>query len=217
MRFIKTVSVALVCLSTAAFAQESGAGSNGYAGLRGSLAFEGQISGHESTTPPTTIKANTDVGGGASAYWGWHLPYGFDTELELLYRYQSLSDASINGVSGKIGGYTQTLAPIVNAYWHLPVGDIGVRPFIGGGVGYGWNETGLNSIGGVSFTAVHEDKWKLVYNAMAGISIPAGPRSRITGMYRWLHQDVGVSCGTGLSCSAGFNTSSIDIGIEFDL
>ena len=217
MRLFTTVSLALLCISSAAFADASGP--NSYSGLRGSLAFEGTISGHDgSTTPPTTIKLNTSTGGGASVYWGWYLPYGFRTELELLYRYQPLSDASIdNSAKVKVGGYSQTFAPMVNAYWDIPVGDIGVRPFIGGGIGYGWNETGLNQIDTTTFQTLHNDNWKFAYNGMAGLSIPMGTGYRLTGMYRWLHQDIGVSCGGGISCSAGFNASSIDIGLEFDL
>jgi opacity protein-like surface antigen len=214
MRLFTTVSLALLCVSSAAFADASSV--NSYSGLRGSLAFEGTMSGHDAATPPTTVKVSTSTGGGASVYWGWYLPYGFRTDLELLYRYQPLSDATVNGTKATVGGYSQTFTPMVNAYWDIPVGDIGVRPFVGAGIGYGWNETGLNRIDTFTFQTIHNDDWKFAYNAMAGLSIPMGTGYRLTGMYRWLHQDVGVSCA-GTSCSSGFNTSSIDIGLEFDL
>jgi len=214
MRLFTTVSLALLCVSSAAFADASGPTS--YSGLRGSLAFEGTISGHGATTPPTTVKLSTGTGGGASVYWGWYLPYGFRSDLELLYRYQPLSDATVSGTKVKVGVYSQTFAPMANAYWDIPVGDIGVRPFVGAGVGYGWNETGLNKIDTTTFPTLHNDGWKFSYNAMAGLSIPMGTGYRLTGMYRWLHQDISVSCA-GVSCDAGFNASSIDIGLEFDL
>jgi opacity protein-like surface antigen len=214
MRLFTTVSLALLCVSSAAFADASSADS--YSGLRGSLSFEGTISGHGATTPPTTVKLDAGTGGGASVYWVWYLPYGFRTDLELLYRYQPLSDAIVNGTKVTVGGYSETFAPMANAYWDIPVGDIGVRPFVGAGVGYGWNETGLNKIDTTSFPTLHNVGWKFSYNAMAGLGIPIGPGYRLTGMYRWLHQDIGVSCA-GVSCSSGFNSSSIDIGLEFDL
>ena len=69
MRLFTTVSLALLCVSSAAFADASSPTS--YSGLRGSLAFEGTISGHGAATPPTTVKLSTGTGGGASVYWGW--------------------------------------------------------------------------------------------------------------------------------------------------
>jgi hypothetical protein len=126
MRFITTASLALLCASTfAAVAQEDGPSS--YVGLRGSLAFDGTISGHANTTPPVSTKANLNVGGGGSIFWGLDLPAGFDVELELLYRYASLKNGSVdNGPSSKIGGYTKMFAPMANVYWTAPI-DFPVR------------------------------------------------------------------------------------------
>lgn len=215
MRIFTTTAFAVLISATAAVADE---GATAYAGLRGSLAFDGTMSGTAATTPPVNLQINTNTGGGGSVYWGWHLPYGLRTELELLYRYQSLSDGSILGVSAKAGGYTESFAPMANLYWDIPVRGIGVQPFIGGGLGYGWNEIGLNNIAGTSFPALHNDSWQLAYNFMAGLSVPISDTARLTGMYRWLHQDIGANCGAaGFSCSAGFEVSSVDIGLEFDL
>jgi opacity protein-like surface antigen len=144
MRFITTASLALLCASTfAASAVEEG-GFPSYAGLRGSLAFQSGASGHANTTPPINTKVNGNVGGGGSVFWGIDLPAGFDAELELLYRYTTLKDASINGTAFKVGGYTQSFAPMVNVYWTAPV-DLPVKPYIGAGLGYAWNEAGINS------------------------------------------------------------------------
>lgn len=215
MRIFTTTAVAVLISATAATADE---GATAYAGLRGSLAFDGTMSGTVATTPPVSLNIDTHTGGGGSLYWGWHLPSGFRTELELLYRYQSLSDVSAFGVSTTVGGYTESFLPMANLYWDIPVRGIGVQPFIGGGLGYGWNETGLNNIAGTSFATAHGDNWQLAYNFMAGVSIPLGDTSRLTGMYRWLHQDIGVNCaGLGFSCSAAMEASSIDLGLEFDL
>ncbi len=89
MRLYPAIAI-LACVATAASAQDaqeysdSKSGASGFAGLRGSLAFEGTVSAHAATTPPINVKANSSMGGGASLYWGWRLPYGFKTELELL-------------------------------------------------------------------------------------------------------------------------------------
>jgi opacity protein-like surface antigen len=213
---INTVSIlALLCASTvSAVAQDSDV--NWYAGLRGSLAFDGAIKANAATVPPTAAKLNMDVGGGASVFWGIHLPSDFKVELEMLYRYQPLADATINGTSAKLGGYAEMFAPMVNAYWTAPV-DFPIQPIIGGGLGYAWNEIGVNQLGSVTFPTTHDDNWRFAYNAMAGFNMPINENSRVTVMYRWLHEDIAVNCGTSLACSGSLNNSSIDIGLEMDL
>jgi opacity protein-like surface antigen len=220
MRIIATAAALSLAASAAcADAAPEGAPGSAYTGLRGSLAFEGSISARDETTaPPTKVKAGADTGGGASAYWGWHLPYNFKAELELLYRYQPLSDISAAGSSASLGGYAQTFAPMANLYWTLPLSGIGVTPFVGGGVGYAWNELGIDNVAGVALPAtVHNDDWRFAYNLMAGLSVPVGHGTRLTGMYRWLREDISSSCATTSFCGAHAATSSIDIGLEVDL
>jgi len=205
----------LLCVSTvAAVAQDDGL--QWYSGLRGSVAFDGTINAKANTTPPDTVKINLNAGGGASVFWGFRLPQGFSTELELLYRYAPLGDGVVNGLSGSLDGYAQMIAPMVNAYWTAPV-DFPVKPYVGAGIGYGWNEVGLSGISGTSFPTVHDDGWRMAYNLMAGIVIPADDRSRFTIGYRWLHEDIGIDCSAGVSCSGNMNSSSIDLGFSLDL
>lgn len=221
MRLIAAATMALLCVSTAVLAQDDYSdgrnGSDSFTGLRGSLDFDGHLSGKAATTPPTTIKADTGTGGGGSLYWGWRLPYGFKTELEVLYRAQPFTTATLNGTSGSLNGYADTAGPMVNLYWTPQIGDIGVRPFVGGGVGYLWNEVGVKGVAGTSFPTIHDDNWHFAYNLMAGLSLPLSASTRLTGMYRWMHENVGVNCGGAVSCSARADTSSIDLGIEMDL
>ncbi|MDB5733441.1 MAG: hypothetical protein JWP16_2400 [Alphaproteobacteria bacterium] len=221
MRFILGASLALICASTAAsYADEYSDTTSGYnsvAGLRGSLAFASTVSAHDNLTPPNTLKGNTGVGGGGSVYWGTRLPYGFKAELELLYRYLPLSDATINGASGSLGGSAKLFAPMANVYWNVPIGADDFHPFIGGGVGYAWNELGVDKVGGTSFPIIHNDSWRLAYNFMAGASIPMGTGARMTAMYRWLHEDIDIACSLGTKCGGGLNSQSVDVGIEYDL
>jgi opacity protein-like surface antigen len=215
MRLNTIITLTLLCCSTgAAFAQDTDI--KWYAGLRGSLAFEGSINTNANLTPPVSTKANFDVGGGVSTFWGIDLSGGFDVELETMYRYQPLGDGVVNGTSAKIGGYGQMFAPMVNAYWTVPV-DFPVKPYIGGGVGYAWNEVGINSVGATTFQTLHHDDWRLAYNAMAGIVIPESETSRFTIGYRWLHEDIGINCGSGITCSGNMNSQSIDVGFMLDL
>src|ERR1700743_2321330 len=210
MRFIITTSLALLCASTvAAGAQDDGP--HYYAGLRGSLAFEGSVSAKADLTPPLNAKADFKFGGGASVFWGLDLPAGFDAELEMLYRYMPLGDGVVNGASAKLGGYGSMFAPMVNVYWTAPV-DFPGKPYIGGGLGYAWNEVGLNGIRATAFQTLHHDDWRLAYNAMAGVVIPSGETPRWSIGYRWLHEDIGINCGASVACSGDMNSQSVDVG-----
>jgi opacity protein-like surface antigen len=206
--------VALLCASTVTATAQDDPKWN--TGLRGSLAFNGSIDAKANATPPVTAKADLDIGGGASVFYGLSLPSGFDAELELMYRYMPLGDGTVNGVSAKLGGYAQMFAPIANIYWTLPVG-FPVKPYVGGGVGYAWNDAGLNAIGASTFDTIHDQAWHLVYNLMAGIAIPAGNGARYTVGYRWLHEDIGISCGSSVACSGKTNSNSIEVGLVLDL
>jgi len=212
MRLSTVLALVLLGSATAAAAQEI----TTYAGLRGSLAFDGSIKANANLAPPVNLKTDLNVGGGASVFWGVDLPAGFDAELELMYRYMPLGDGNVNGTSAKLGGYGQMFAPMANVYWTAPV-DFPVKPYVGAGLGYAWNEIGINSIGTTTFQTVHDDNWRFAYNLMAGIVIPASERSRFTIGYRWLHEDVGINCGTGVSCSGNLNSSSIDVGYVINL
>jgi len=221
MRSIFTATLALICASTvASHADEysdTKSGFNSFTGLRGSLAFDSSVSAHANLTPPIGLKANAGVGGGGSVYWGTRLPYGFKAELELLYRYLPLSDATISGASTSLGGSAKLFAPMANVYWNVPVGADDFHPFIGGGIGYAWNELGVDSVADNSFPAIHNDDWRFAYNFMAGASIPMGTGTRLSAMYRWLHEDIDLGCPSGIKCGGGLNTQSVDVGFEFDL
>jgi opacity protein-like surface antigen len=212
MRLSTVLALVLLSSTAAASAQEI----TTYAGLRGSLAFDGSIKANANLAPPVNLKTDLNVGGGASVFWGVDLPAGFDAELELMYRYMPLGDGVVNGTAAKFGGYGQMLAPMANVYWTAPV-DFPVKPYIGAGLGYAWNEVGINSIGTTTFQTVHDDNWRFAYNLMAGVSIPASEGSRFTIGYRWLHEDIGINCGTGVNCSGSLNSSSIDVGYVINL
>jgi opacity protein-like surface antigen len=225
MRAFAPTALLLLCISGAAASaqpddfSDSTSGASGMAGLRGSLAFNNTISAHDNLTPQDTVKANSHVGGGGSFYWGTRLPYGFKVELELLFRAASLDKGTVNGTTGELRGYTDMAGPMANAYWYAPVGDnlLGLHPFIGGGVGYLWNEAGLDNVAGTSFPTVRDDDWRLAYNVMVGASFALNDNSRMTAMYRWLHEDIGINCNSGIKCSGGFSSPSVDLGLEFDL
>jgi len=64
--------------------EDGDSGQYGYAGLRGSLAFMGEVVGTIPGTTPTSMRAAYDIGGGASFYVGTRLPLGLRLEGEAL-------------------------------------------------------------------------------------------------------------------------------------
>lgn len=102
-----------------------------FAGLRGSLAFATSVKTNVPTTPPTSLRASFNTGGGASVYIGMRLPYGFKAELEGLYRNQKLGSVAVNNVSASASGYGQMAAPMLNLYWDVPVSDSRCGPLSG--------------------------------------------------------------------------------------
>ena len=103
----------------AALAQESSDGitSGLYAGLRGSYAPNGNnVTTWAPTTPMTQLRGSFADGGGGSVYIGTHLPLNLRLEIEGLYRYQSVSKVSLDGVATGALGHTQVAAPMMNLF-----------------------------------------------------------------------------------------------------
>lgn len=198
-----------------------GSGLPYFAGLRGSFAFRNSAGPYTRTTPVNRVKANYDVGGGGSLYYGIRLPFGLRAELEGLYRYQPLRNLTINGAA-KAGahGRAEMAAPMINLLWELPFSDaVPVQPFVGVGAGAAYTLTDIND--GTS-SYLKNDGWNLAYSFMAGANVPLSQSSRFTAMYRWMRvNDIKYGCGTGGILSSCYKTNltsqGIDLGLEMDL
>jgi opacity protein-like surface antigen len=197
------------------------AGIGGYVALRGSLAFSDHLNSNMPTTPATAMHAGYHVGGGGSLVAGAHLPYGFKVEFEGLYRYQPLNYVSLAGTATPAHGQAQIGAPMFNLLWDIPIPGFPLRPFVGAGVGAAYVATDIRDPANLN-TYYKSDKWALAYQFMGGAEIPLSPSSRFTAMYRWLQIDsltgaCGASGPASLSCKAGINSQSVDLGLEMDL
>lgn len=197
-----------------------GSGLPFFAGLRGSFALRDGASAYTRTTPTNRVKANYDVGGGGSLYYGIRLPMGLRAELEGLYRYQPLRNLTINGTPAGAHGSAQTAAPMINLLWELPVtDDVPIQPFVGVGAGAAYTYTNVND--GTN-TYLKNDGWNLAYSFMAGANVPLSQSSRFSAMYRWMKvNDVKYGCGTGGTLGNCYKTNltsqGIDLGLEMDL
>ena len=104
-----------------------------YVALRGSYAFSGNATTtYAPTTPATELRGSYASGGGGSIAFGTHLPLNLRLEIEGLYRYQSLSKVSLNGVDTVAGGHTQIASPMMNILWDIPMPvESDLQPFVG--------------------------------------------------------------------------------------
>jgi opacity protein-like surface antigen len=197
-------------------------GLNGYIGLRGSLALNGnKVSTYAPTAPPTAIRASYATGGGGSVYLGTRLPLNLRVELEGLYRWQPLSQTTINGAAVGGTGRTNTAAGMVNLLWDIPMpADAYLQPFVGMGVGAAYTET--SAYGGGN-TYLSGNRWDLAYSFMGGVAVPLNDTSRLTAMYRWMQvRDAKHKCAvTGTVQNAclknNVNSLAVDFGLEMDL
>ena len=84
----------------------------------------------------TQLRGSLASGGGASVVVGTHLPLNLRAEVEGMYRYQSLSKFTLDGVQTAAGGHSQNAGAMLNVLWDIPMGiDAPVQPFVGMGVG----------------------------------------------------------------------------------
>jgi outer membrane protein W len=225
MRVSKSLIAGLFLLGGgAALAQESSDGitSGLYAGLRGSYAPNGNnVTTWAPTTPMTQLRGSFADGGGGSIYIGTHLPLNLRLEIEGLYRYQSVSKVSLDGVATGALGHTQIAAPMMNIFWDFPMPPESlVQPFVGMGVGAAYNETVANGSGN---TYIRQSHWDPAFSFMAGLALPLDEYSRLTAMYRWMQMpDARHKCavsGTVESdcLSNSVSSSAVDLGYEMDL
>ena len=193
-----------------------------YAGLRGSYAANGNhVSTWAPPTPMTQLRGSLASGGGGSIVVGTHLPLNLRAEVEGLYRYQSLSKFSLNGVQTAAGGRSQNAGAMLNILWDIPMGlDAPVQPFVGMGAGVLHNDLDISGGGN---TYLHQSRWEPAYSFMTGLALPLDDRSRLTAMYRWtqtIHSP--HACATSgtilVKClNNPVDSSSVDLGYEMEL
>lgn len=224
----------------AAIAQDDGYGnlpypgddaSNLYVGLRGSLAFRGKDGATTVPAAPPAIPAavalrgSHDTGYGGSLVLGAHLPYGFKTELEGLFRRNPTSSINLGGTIIPATGFRDTAAVMGNLLWEVPFEETGlpVRPFLGAGAGMAYTHSRLNSDPILGNTYQQASDWRFAWQALAGVKFDVAPGARVTAAYRYLQTDnVRSKCGTGGAPTQTCITpktadQSVDIGLELDL
>ncbi len=116
-----------------------------------------------------------DLGFRSSAALGAEMKW-FRAELEYSYRKAKFDNATLN-IPGfnviDIQGYLKAHALLSNIYFKLYKSAI-FSPYIGGGVGYGWQRAKLEKLGGMNLrktVSVERKKRRLAYQYMVGNTI----------------------------------------------
>lgn len=218
------LAAAAPALLASSFAQPDSDGitSGVYAGLRGSYAANGNhVTTWAPPAPMTQLRGSLASGGGASVVVGTHLPLNLRAEVEGMYRYQSLSKFTLNGVQTAAGGHSQNAGAMLNVLWDIPMGiDAPVQPFVGMGVGAIHTDLDISSPGN---TYMHQSRWEPTYSFMTGLALPLDETSRLTAMYRWMRtintpHSCAVSGTIQTNCvSNPISSGAVDLGFEMEL
>ena len=164
--------------------------------------------------------AGSDFGGTNSSvdfHWGWagvlSLGWGFGNglraEIEGSYRQNEVSDISFAGIPGLTEkGNAKSWGAMANVLYDFNLGSSlgGITPYIGGGLGYVWQEydkVGIR-IGGNTLD-FNGDGGAFAYQAILGAAYPIDqvPGLAITAEYRFLGTVSQSMSGTGRSSVAG--------------
>jgi OOP family OmpA-OmpF porin len=124
---------------------------------------------------------------------GYGFGNGFRIELEGSYRHSSITGLSGTNLPTTGSGQMQTYGAMANVLFDMDIGSPWIYPYVGGGLGYGWER--LNSVSfaqpGQGFT-VSGTEGGFAWQAMGGVSLPVWrvPGLSITAEYRY-HMIVG--------------------------
>ncbi len=196
-----------------------------YVALRGSMAFRSGDRVTVPSAPPVALRGAQDVGVGGAIAVGTKLPYGFNAELEGVWRHRSYTDVTRNGVTTPASGLRDTGAVMANIVWEAPLHEYGIplTPFIGGGAGVAYTQTRLsdNPTSTNMYLASSSDM-RLAWQGLAGVKLDVAPGARLTAAYRYMQVNGARSaCGNGgaatLTCRRDTVDQGVDFGLELDL
>jgi len=172
------------------------------------------------------LRGSHDTGYGGSLVLGAHLPYGFKTELEGLFRRNPSTSLNLAGTTLAATGFRDTAAVMGNLLWEVPLAEetgLPIRPFLGGGGGMAYTHGRLNSDPILGNTYQQTSDWRFAWQAIAGVKFDVAPGTRVTAAYRYFQTDkIRSKCGTGGAPTQTCITpktadQSVDFGLELDL
>ncbi|MBX2833929.1 MAG: outer membrane beta-barrel protein [Micavibrio sp.] len=152
---------------------------------------------------------NTTSFGGAL---GLRLNRNLRAEAELSYRNAEIQSMNINGFGNfDAGGEFNSTFAFLNLYYDVDV-PWKIKPFVGGGVGYGWHDGEISDVSGIA-TSDSGSAANFAYNIGGGLKYRPRPDMAFTGSYRYV-DSFDLDFGT---YEQDYNSHEFRIGVEWDL
>jgi len=131
-----------------------------------------------------TIELSFDPGWAAELATGYHINEFLRAELAMAWRQTEIDDAELFGVDLALDeDYIGLFTAMLNGYVDLPL-IFGVRPFIGGGVGFAYFDVELKDR--TSLVDVDSGDFTFAWQGIAGLAIHLTQGVALTGTYTYL-------------------------------
>lgn len=133
-------------------------------------------------------------------------------ELEGVHSESDVKSQNAGGGSVTGGGKSRLTAGMANVYVDLGT-YVGVKPYIGGGAGYGRVKVDNYTVGGV--TAVNGKDDVLAYQGMAGVSYDITPKLAVTGEYRYVGTNDATVDGPFGPSKVSYDSNNVLVGLRY--
>lgn len=154
------------------------------------------------------IRSDYQTGYIVSGSLGYRWCYGLRTEFEYAYRRNEIRKIHFFGRSFSINGHFQSSSYMGNLIWDLPFcawgcNFWGIQPFIGGGIGYDFQQVHAHNEG----LTLNQHKKGFAWQVIAGLSYPIFCNTDISLEYKFhkggLNYIENHSIGVGLKYNFG--------------
>ena len=221
------MSAVLAAAAFATTAQANGV-SVAYLGLRGSVV---DTQDGNTTSGLINYDESYKTSFAAALFVGWVLDENFRLEAEAGYRSTDLDSIHVTrntfdntsvGLDVPISGHAQVDTFMANLYYDIHfLGDIGVLPWIGVGIGGAYIDyaaSGDINANLVTTLSAKDHTSAFAYQLMAGITAPLADGISGSLGYRFFQtQDFNYVDDFGLSFQTKLSQQSIDIGLQFHI
>ncbi|MCB9988204.1 MAG: porin family protein [Rhodospirillales bacterium] len=205
--FTLCLAIALVMVTTAAYAQSSRLYVAGYMGLN--LTTETEFD--ENTTPRSGDFTYDNSMSFAGAL-GLRLTQNWRLEGELSYRKASIDTVDITtGGTFRGAGEIGTWLALANLYYDFDMEWKNLSPYVTGGVGFAMHSGDIGGVGGMPSST--GNSFGLAWQAGAGLKYRVDDSLAITGGYRYL----GTSSLEVDSYDIDYGAHELRLGLEYDL
>jgi opacity protein-like surface antigen len=195
-----------------ALAQEI-AGAGAYVETRVGLFWPDDMRG---TVFGTTADLTFDTGWAVEVATGYYITDYFRGELGLAWRETQVDDLEIVNVDQPLDeSYIGLFTAMLNGYLEVPLvlGGRGVRPFIGGGVGFAYFDVDIETTTG-SLTA-NSGNFTFAFQALAGVAVQLTPSIALTGTYSYLGTTDTESDGLDGLVIKDYRTHTLMAGVRY--